>query len=185
MQIKPTGILGLLIIQPEQLSDERGYFSETFREDKLAEFGFTQKFIQDNHICSSEPYVLRGLHFQSPPYAQDKLLRVTKGSIYDVAVDIRLGSPTYGKWVGIELSEKNFTQLLVPAGFAHGYLTLMPDTEVIYKVSNVYSPNSEKGLMWDDPDLEIDWPLNGNTPQLSRKDKKQVSFGDFNSPFSC
>lgn len=176
MQITPTSIPDVLIIQPQKHGDERGFFSEIFREDKLAEFGFTERFIQDNHTYSAEPYVLRGLHFQSPPYAQDKLLRVIKGSIYDVAVDIRKGSPTFGNWVGLELSAQNFKQLLVPKGFAHGYLTLEPDTEVLYKVTNGYAPESDKGLMWNDSKIGIDWPLAGNEPQLSAKDKIQPSF---------
>jgi dTDP-4-dehydrorhamnose 3,5-epimerase len=177
LNIEKTEIENILLITPKIFGDSRGYFSETFRSDELAHMGFTKNFIQDNQSLSATPFTLRGLHFQTPPFAQDKLVRVNQGSIIDVAVDIRSGSPTYGKHVAVELSASNFKQLLVPAGFAHGFITLEPDTIVSYKVTNYYSPECDSGIIWDDPDLNIPWPSD-QKPVLSVKDAVLSTFKD-------
>lgn len=140
-------------------------------------------FVQDNHSYSSSKGVLRGLHFQLPPFAQDKLVRVVKGAIYDVAVDIRQGSPNFAKWCGLIVSAEAWNQILVPKGFAHGFLTLEPDTEVIYKVSDVYAPDCERSIRYDDPDIGIDWPLDGAEPVLSVKDLKAPLLRDTDTGF--
>lgn len=174
---------GLLTITPKKYGDDRGFFSETFNDKSLAEEGFKTKFVQDNQSLSVDTGVVRGLHFQSPPFAQDKLVRVLKGRILDVAVDIRKGSPTYGQHIAVELSAENWKQLLVPTGFAHGFCTLEPNTEVIYKVTNYYSPDHDHGLKWDDPDLAIEWPISNEEAILSEKDKGLPYFKDLDSPF--
>ncbi len=158
LEIRPTAIPGLVVLETRWFADERGAFSETFRQDRFAEAGISVSFMQDNQAVSKKAGTLRGLHFQKPPMAQSKLLRVTRGAIYDVAVDIRPGSPTYGKWVGMKLSAENRLQFFVPAGFAHGYLTLEDDTDVLYKVDAPYSPAVEGGLLWNDPAIGIEWP---------------------------
>ncbi|MGZ5965961.1 MAG: dTDP-4-dehydrorhamnose 3,5-epimerase, partial [Caulobacteraceae bacterium] len=147
--IRPLALPDVLLITPKKFGDERGFFSETYRKEALAAHGFDREFVQDNHSMSAKRGVLRGLHFQRPPHMQDKLLRVTRGAVYDVAVDIRIGSPTWGQWVGVELSADNWRQILVPAGFAHGFVTLTPDCEVLYKVTADYAPSSEGGLAWN------------------------------------
>jgi dTDP-4-dehydrorhamnose 3,5-epimerase len=177
MTISQTAIPDVLLITPPKFGDARGFFSEVYKDGALAEHGFDEVFTQDNHAYSAEAGVLRGLHYQSPPFAQDKLVRVIKGSIYDVAVDIRHGSPTFGKWVGVELSAENWQQLLVPKGFAHAYLTLEPDTEVLYKVTNPYAPECDKGILWNDPAIAIEWPIDG-APILSAKDEVQPLLAD-------
>jgi len=159
MQIRSLDIPDVLLIEPVRHGDARGFFSETYSRNALAAAGFDQEFVQDNHSRSSRRGTLRGLHFQQPPYAQDKLLRVTRGAILDVAVDVRKGSPTYGRHVAVELSEENWRQLLVPKGFAHGFQTLTDDCEVLYKVTGYYAPEAERGVLWNDPALGIDWPL--------------------------
>ncbi len=159
------------IIQPRKFEDSRGFFVETYSAPALQAAGIDLTFVQDNQSYSAEIGTLRGLHFQRPPFAQDKLVRVIRGRIWDVAVDMRRSSPTFGKWFGIELSAENQTQLLVPIGFAHGFLTLESDTEVIYKVSAPYSGSHDAGVAWDDPDLGIDWPLPVARPVLSDKDQ--------------
>ena len=161
----------VILVTPKRHGDARGFFSETFRADTFAEAGIPGPFVQDNHAYSQQPGVLRGLHFQKPPHAQAKLVRCTQGAIYDVAVDIRRTSPTYGRYVGAELSAENGAQLYVPEGFAHGYLTLTPDCHVQYKTSAYYAPETEGGLAWDDPELGIDWPIEGLDIILSEKDK--------------
>src|SRR5271165_3930359 len=158
------------LIRPRRFGDDRGWFSETYHSDKYRALGVSVAFVQDNHSLSRAPWVLRGLHFQTPPHAQDKLVRCLKGRIWDVAVDVRQGSPTFGRWVAAELSEENGCQLFVPVGFAHGFLTLTPDTEVAYKVSAPYSPDCDGGLIWNDPSLNVGWPLDGHSPVLSDKD---------------
>lgn len=181
MEIIALDIKEVLLIKPKQFGDNRGFFSETFRVDKLAEAGFARanEFIQDNHSFSAPKYTLRGLHFQSPPFAQDKLLRVTRGSILDVAVDIRANSPTYGQYVSAVLSADNWHQLLVPQGFAHGFLTLEENTEVQYKVTGYYSKEHDHGILWSDSDINIDWGLpSGVTPLLSEKDTQQPLLKD-------
>ena len=166
----------VILVTPKRHGDARGFFSETFRADTFAEAGIPGPFVQDNHAYSQQPGVLRGLHFQKPPHAQAKLVRCTQGAIYDVAVDIRQGSSTYGRYVGAELSAENGAQLYVPEGFAHGYLTLTPDCHVQYKTSAYYAPETEGGLAWDDPELGIDWPIEGLNIILSEKDKILPSF---------
>lgn len=153
----PTDIEGIVIVQPKRFGDHRGWFEETYHADTFADFGIDANFIQDNHAFTAQSGTLRGLHFQKPPMSQAKLLRVARGSIIDVAVDIRKGSPTFGRHVAVELSAANGMQLYVPRGFAHGYRTLEPDTHVLYKVDNHYAPDHEGGLLWNDLALNIDW----------------------------
>ena len=165
-------IPGLILAEPKKFGDHRGFFSETWSRKAFADAGLDLDFVQDNQSLSAPVGTLRGLHFQSPPFSQDKLVRVTRGRILDVAVDIRASSPTFGKHVAVELSAENWKQLLVPVGFAHGFVTLEPDTEVLYKVTAPYAPENDHGLAFDDPALGIDWrlPLSGLT--LSDKDRK-------------
>ena len=158
-EITRLAIPDVLLITPKRFGDERGFFSETYSRKALAEAGFDRDFVQDNHSVTSRRGALRGLHFQRAPFMQDKLLRVTRGAIFDVAVDIRRGSPTFGRWVGEELSAENWRQLFVPAGFAHGFVTLTENTEVLYKVTDYYAPQAEGGLAWNDPATGIDWPI--------------------------
>ncbi len=157
--IKTTDIQGVLLLEPRRFGDERGIFSEVFKASELAEAGFTRAFVQDNLARSGPKGVIRGLHMQSGDFAQDKLIRASKGSILDVAVDVRPGSETFGQSVAVVLSAQNWLQLLVPAGFAHGYCTLEEDCEVQYKVTAPYAPDHEEGLVWSDPALRIDWPV--------------------------
>ena len=170
MQVKDIG-MGVLEILPKKFGDARGFFAETWQRQRFHEAGITQDWMQDNQSLSTEPYVLRGLHFQLAPHAQDKLVRVIKGSIFDVAVDIRPGSPSFGRWVSRVLSAEAFNQLLVPKGFAHGFMTLEPHVEVLYKVSAPYAPECDRSIAWNDPALGIHWPLEaGREPVLSAKD---------------
>ncbi len=180
MEIKETNIKDLLIIQPRVFPDERGYFFESFNQAKLKEQGFDHRFVQDN-ISKSTKNVLRGLHFQAPPHAQGKLVQVIKGSVLDVAVDIRPGSPTYGEYYSILLSEENKTQLFIPAGFAHGFLTLEDDTIFSYKCTDFYNKESEQSILWNDSDINIKWGV--ENPTVSEKDRKAIKFQDFKSPF--
>jgi dTDP-4-dehydrorhamnose 3,5-epimerase len=168
MNLIETGFEGLFIIEPKLFKDDRGFFYESQSQKAFESVGLSYTFIQDNHAMSRDTQVLRGLHFQKPPFAQAKLVRVTKGAVYDVVVDLRQSSKTFKKWFGIELSGANFKQLLVPRGFAHGYLVLKPDTEFLYKVDNLYSPAHEGGILWSDPALSIDWMV--QKPILSPKD---------------
>ena len=172
VSVEETAIPAVKIVTPKKFGDHRGFFSETWSRKGFTEAGLDLDFVQDNQSLSGPVGTLRGLHFQSPPFAQDKLVRVTRGRILDVAVDIRVSSPTFGKHVAVELSAENWKQLLVPVGFAHGFVTLEPDTEVLYKVTAPYAPENDHGLAFDDPALGIDWrlPLSGLT--LSDKDRK-------------
>ncbi|WP_336810053.1 dTDP-4-dehydrorhamnose 3,5-epimerase [Bosea sp. MMO-172] len=172
LNVEETAIPAVKIVTPKKFGDHRGFFSETWSRKGFAEAGLDLDFVQDNQSLSGPVGTLRGLHFQSPPFAQDKLVRVTRGRILDVTVDIRTSSPTFGKHVAVELSAENWKQLLVPVGFAHGFVTLEPDTEVLYKVTAPYAPENDYGLAFDDPALGIDWrlPLSGLT--LSDKDRK-------------
>lgn len=168
--IRPTDLDGVLEIVPAKFGDDRGFFSETYNAARLAESGIDLTFVQDNHSLSARRGVLRGLHYQLPPRAQDKLIRVVRGAIFDVAVDIRRGSPTFARWVGVELSAEKWNQLLVPKGFAHGFVTLTENTEVVYKVTDYYSPAHDRSILYDDPDIAIDWPIPTDGLQLSNKD---------------
>ena len=158
-------------LRPKKFSDGRGYFSEVYNKTELADAGFEFDFIQDNHSLSGPRGTIRGLHFQVPPFAQTKLVRVVKGAIFDVAVDIRPDSPTYGRHASIVISAQRWNQVLIPAGFAHGYCTLEPDTEVLYKVDAAYSPQHDRGLQWNDPVLGIEWPIEPEKAVLSEKDR--------------
>ncbi len=184
MNIEQTGLEGLLVITPPRFGDARGFFAETYSAAKLAEQGITTEFVQDNHSLSAEVGTIRGLHFQAPPHAQDKLVLCGRGRLFDVAVDIRKGSPTYGQWFGIELTFENGKQLLVPAGFAHGFVTREPGTEIIYKCSDIYAPETEGAVIWNDPEIGIDWGLQGD-PILSGKDQVAGMLADLDSPFNC
>lgn len=162
----------VILVTPPRFADSRGWFSESFNERVDAERGIAVRFVQDNHSYSQHQFTLRGLHFQTEPHAQDKLVRCVRGRVWDVAVDVRRGSPTFARWAAAELTADGGEQIFIPTGFAHGFLTLEPDCEVIYKVSDFYDPASEAGLKWDDPDLAIDWPLPaGAAPMLSAKDE--------------
>jgi dTDP-4-dehydrorhamnose 3,5-epimerase len=170
MKVTPTAIEGVLIIEPKVFGDERGFFFESFNQRAFNEaVGHTVDFVQDNHSRSAKG-VLRGLHFQRPPHAQGKLVRVTQGSVFDVVVDIRPDSPTFGRWVGAELSGANHRQMWIPAGLAHGFLVTSDSADFLYKTTDYYRPESEGSVRWDDPDLAIAWPLDGITPALSAKD---------------
>jgi dTDP-4-dehydrorhamnose 3,5-epimerase len=171
MKIERFNIEGIFSIIPIKREDHRGFFSETYNKDALAAEGVPANFVQDNHVYSAKPGVLRGLHFQIPPRAQGKLIRCTRGAIWDVNVDIRRGSPTYGKHVAVELSAANWKQLWVPIGFAHGYVTLEEDCEVIYKVTDSWAPECERGVAWDDPGLGIDWRLPAADLRLADRDR--------------
>ncbi|MFN3867590.1 MAG: dTDP-4-dehydrorhamnose 3,5-epimerase [Hyphomicrobiaceae bacterium] len=184
MIIEPTSIPDVRIVTPKIFRDARGFFSETFNAQALAEAGIVGTFVQDNQSLSVQPGVIRGLHFQIAPRAQDKLIRVTRGAILDVAVDIRKGSPSYGRHVAVELSADNWRQLWVPKGFAHGFCTLQPDTEVIYKVTDFYAPECDRGIAWDDPALAIAWPVPAGGAILSDKDRKAPRLADIEPPFA-
>ncbi|MCG3686195.1 dTDP-4-dehydrorhamnose 3,5-epimerase [Aliarcobacter butzleri] len=178
-----TSIPDVVIIEPKVHGDARGYFVETFRADKLEEFiGYKINFCQDNESKSSKG-VLRGLHYQLPPYAQTKLVRVIKGRVLDIAVDIRKGSPTFGKYVAVELTAENKKQMLVPRGFAHGFVVLEDDTVFAYKVDNYYSPQCDRGIAYDDESLNIDWILKKEELNLSAKDTKQPKLNETNDLF--
>lgn len=183
MKIEETNIPGVVVITPARFGDARGWFSETWNAAKFAAAGFDLNFVQDNHSFSAQKGTLRGLHYQRPPHAQDKLVRCTRGAILDVAVDIRRGSPQYGAWVGVELTAENGRQLLVPKGFLHGFLTLTENTEVQYKCTDLYAPDCDAGIRWDDPTIGVDWGLNGVAPVLSAKDQVAPLLAGFDSPF--
>ncbi|MBD3845146.1 dTDP-4-dehydrorhamnose 3,5-epimerase [Bosea sp. SSUT16] len=172
LSVEGMAIPAVKMITPKKFSDHRGFFSETWSRKAFAEAGLDLDFVQDNQSLSAPVGTLRGLHFQSPPFAQDKLVRVTRGRILDVAVDIRASSPSFGQHVAVELSAENWKQLLVPVGFAHGFVTLEPDTEVLYKVTAPYAPENDHGLAFDDPALGIDWRLPADKLTLSDKDRK-------------
>jgi len=160
-------IPGLVIIEPRAFSDDRGFFLESYKKSDFVKNGIDVEFVQDNHSRSSKG-VLRGLHYQKPPYAQAKLVRVLKGTVWDIAVDIRKNSPTYKKWIGVELSEENRRMFYIPEGFAHGFIALSDEVHLLYKCSNEYSPTSDAGIIWNDPEFAIDWPV--EKPLLSEKD---------------
>ena len=159
MNVIETTLAGVLILEPKVFGDARGWFMESWSKKKMEDAGIFVDFVQDNHSFSAEKGTLRGLHYQLNPMAQAKLLRVSRGTIFDVAVDIRRGSPTYAKWVGIELSAENHRQLFIPRGFAHGFVTLTNDVEVLYKADNLYAPECDGNIRWDDPEIGIKWPI--------------------------
>ncbi len=181
MKVTATALPDVLLIEPARFGDNRGFFSESWNKERMAEHGISVDFVQDNHSLSSAVGTVRGLHFQAPPNAQAKLVRCGRGVLFDVAVDIRKGSPTYGQWVGEELSFENGKQLFIPEGFAHGFITRTPDTEIIYKCNAYYAPESDGAILWDS--CGIDWGFNG-TPELSAKDANAPSFTSFDSPFT-
>lgn len=182
MQVELTPLVGLMILTPDRFADDRGFFSESWNQARLREHGIDVEFVQDNHSLSRQTGTVRGLHFQAPPHAQDKLVRCGRGRLYDIAVDIRRGSPTYGSWFGTELSAENGRQMLVPKGFLHGFATCEPDTEICYKCSDYYAPECDGAVRFDDPDIGIDWALNGPAI-LSAKDEHAQRFADFDTPF--
>lgn len=184
VEVRNLGLDGVFEIRPRKFADERGFFSETWNAVELARSGIDIGFVQDNHSLSSLRGTLRGLHFQMPPFAQVKLVRVLRGAIFDVAVDIRNGSPTFGQWVGIELSATDWNQILVPKGFAHGFVTLAPDTEVIYKVSAPYSQPHDRAIRFDDPAIGVQWPVAVGDVVLSAKDAAAPLLADIETGFS-
>lgn len=183
MKVTETKLDGVVVIEPARFADDRGFFSESWNKQRMHDAGITTDWVQDNHSLSTQIGTLRGLHFQSPPHAQAKLVRCGQGALFDVAVDVRRGSPTYGQWVGVDLTAENGKQLLIPAGFLHGFVTRAPDTEVIYKCSDYYAPDCDGAVRFDSAQLGIDWGLNGQPPVLSDKDANAQSFAEFDSPF--
>lgn len=183
MLIKPTTLQDVFTLHPKKFGDDRGFFSETFSLKAFNDTVPNVDFVQDNHSFSAEVGVLRGLHFQTPPMAQGKLVRVTRGKVLDVIVDIRKGSPTYGKHEGFEISAENWTQLWVPPGFAHAFCTLESNTEFLYKVTNYYSPDHDGGIRFDDADVAIKWPLPHDQLTLSAKDKILPTLAELDNPF--
>ena len=183
LDVIPTALDGVLIVIPKRHGDARGFFSETWNRERAHAAGIICDFVQDNHSLSSQTGTLRGLHYQSPPHAQDKLVRCGRGRLLDVAVDIRHGSPTYGKWVAEELSFENGKQLFIPKGFLHGFVTLAPDTEIIYKCSDYYAPDCDGAVRFDDPDIGIDWGLGTTQPHLSDKDRRAPLLRDIVTGF--
>jgi dTDP-4-dehydrorhamnose 3,5-epimerase len=183
MNVQDTEIPAVKLIRPKRFSDARGFFAEIYNRRLLQEAGIDADFLQDNQSVSVPRGTIRGLHFQSPPCEQAKLVRCARGAIFDVAVDIRRSSPTYGRHVSAILTGEGGEQFWVPHGFAHGFCTLTPDAEVLYKVDAYYAPAHDAGLVWNDPDLAIGWPLDGAIPTLSDKDRLLPAFRDFRSPF--
>nr|WP_298898245.1 dTDP-4-dehydrorhamnose 3,5-epimerase [uncultured Altererythrobacter sp.] len=184
MKVETTPLEGLLLLRPKRFVDSRGHFSETYSSRVFAKQGIELQFVQDNHSLSVNANTVRGLHFQAPPRAQAKLVRCGHGALFDVAVDIRNGSPTYGQWFGAELSSDNGIQIFIPVGFAHGFITRAPDTEIVYKCSDYYAPETEGALRFNDPDIGINWGLDGTPAILSEKDAAAGSLADFDSPFT-
>jgi len=183
MEILNLDIPDVKILKPVQHKDQRGFFSEIFSQPTLAAAGMELEVVQENFAFSVQPHTVRGLHFQAAPYAQDKLIQVVRGAIFDVAVDLRQGSPWYGQYVSAEISADNWNQILVPVGFAHGLVTLEPNTAVIYKVTAPYSPEHEGGVRWDDPDLQIPWPVNAQQALLSERDQAMPLLCELDTPF--
>jgi dTDP-4-dehydrorhamnose 3,5-epimerase len=183
LEIRPLELDGLVEILPARFGDDRGFFSEVWNAAAMKEAGFDLDFVQDNHSYSAAKGVLRGLHFQVPPAAQVKLVRVSRGSVFDVAVDLRRDSPTFGKWAGLTLSAEKWNQILVPVGFAHGFVTLEDHTEVQYKVTAPYRADLDRAIRWDDPDIGIDWPVGGDQLELSAKDRAAPSLSATDTGF--
>jgi dTDP-4-dehydrorhamnose 3,5-epimerase len=172
LEVQALAIQDIKIIRPQKFEDSRGFFSETYNSKAYKNAGIDLDFVQDNHALSKAAGIIRGLHYQGRPFAQDKLVRVVRGRIFDVAVDLRRSSPTFGKWVGAEISAESWDQILIPIGFAHGLCTLEPNTEVIYKVTNYYSRHHDLGVRWNDSDLGVTWPVPDHQAELSDKDRK-------------
>jgi dTDP-4-dehydrorhamnose 3,5-epimerase len=183
VEIRPLNIAEVKLVVPEIHRDPRGFLSETYSRREMAAAGIAAEFVQDNHSLSLEAGTLRGLHFQAPPHVQRKLVRVVRGSVFDVAVDIRSGSPTFGQHVSALLSAENRIQMWIPAGFAHGFCTLEPNTEVIYKVTDYYSPACDRGIQWDDTALGIKWPVDAGKVRLSDKDRRQPALSEMAPAF--
>ena len=183
LEILPTEIPDVRVIRPRSFEDARGSFRETYNRKRFFDHGITLEFVQDNESFSAKAGTVRGMHFQSPPFAQDKLVRVLSGRTLNVALDIRVSSPTYRRWVARELSSDNALQLLVPIGFAHGFCTLEPDTRVLYKVTAHYSPEHDRGFLWNDPSIGIHWPVDAADAVLSDKDCDQPQFGSLPTYF--
>jgi dTDP-4-dehydrorhamnose 3,5-epimerase len=184
MELAETNLKDVYVVTPRRFGDHRGFFSETWNRKVWEDAGINCEWVQDNHSLSAQAGTLRGLHFQAPPKAQDKLVRVVSGAVFDVAVDIRVGSPSYGKWVGVELSAENGRQLYIPKGFLHGFVTLQPNTQFVYKCSDYYDSEADGGIRWDDPTIGIEWGVDLATITLSDKDKDAIFLTDFVSPFS-
>ena len=183
MEVIETAIPAVKLLTPRRFGDARGFFTETWNARRMTEIGLDIAFVQDNFSHSAEVGTVRGLHYQRPPNAQGKLVRVARGRVLDVAVDVRKGSPTYGKWVAEELSWENGAMLWVPRGFLHGFVTLEPDTDVVYKVDGFYAPDCDGAIRFDDPDLAIDWGIDPAKAVLSAKDAAAPAFRDFETPF--
>ena len=183
MIVEETGLAGLLVITPARHGDARGFFSESYNRARMAEHGVPMEFVQDNHSLSGKVGTVRGLHFQAPPHAQDKLVRCGRGRLFDVAVDIRAGSPTFGQWFGVELTFENAKQLFIPKGFLHGFATREPDTEIIYKCSDYYAPACDGAVRYDDPAIGIDWGLGKQEAVLSGKDAAAPLLSQIDNPF--
>jgi dTDP-4-dehydrorhamnose 3,5-epimerase len=178
IEVRELELAGVYEITPRRFGDDRGFFSETYSAPGLAAAGIDLTFVQDNHSLSRKAGVLRGLHYQLPPFAQGKLVRVISGAILDVAVDVRKSSPTFGRWLALEVSAKRWSQILVPKGFAHGFVTLVPDTEVIYKVTERYAPECDRSIRFDDPAIGIDWRVSAADVTLSDKDRNALLLAD-------
>ncbi|MBN1558807.1 dTDP-4-dehydrorhamnose 3,5-epimerase [candidate division KSB1 bacterium] len=183
MKFIPTAIPDVIIIEPKIFGDSRGYFMETYKEPLFRENGISAQFVQDN-MSKSVKGTLRGLHYQLDPHAQGKLVRVVRGSVFDVAVDIRRGSPTFGNWIGVELTEENKRSMWIPAGFAHGFYVFSDFAEFTYKCTDIHTPHAERGIIWNDPQINIDWPIAGGLLQLSKKDANNPLFKDAEYNFS-
>jgi dTDP-4-dehydrorhamnose 3,5-epimerase len=184
MLIEDTPLEGVKVITPHRFGDARGFFSETWNRSGMAGHGVGYDFVQDNQSISEKAGTVRGMHFQSPPHAQDKLVRCGRGALLDVAVDVRVGSPSFGRWFGVELSAENGKQLLVPRGFLHGFVTLQPDTEILYKCSDYYSSECDRTVRFDDPDIGVDWGIDPSSAILSEKDANAPFLRDIQSPFT-
>lgn len=185
MDTRTLQIPGPVILIPRKFGDARGFLSETYSDDAFSANVAAVRFVQENHSYSEHAGTIRGIHFQIPPHAQGKLVRVVRGAIFDVAVDLRVGSPNFGRSATAELSAANWSQLWIPAGFGHGFCTLAPDTEVIYKLTAAYRPDSERGIAWNDPDLAIAWPLGQQAPHLSDRDRQLPCLADTPAYFRC
>lgn len=183
MEIEHTHLQGVVILTPARHGDARGFFSESWNKARMDAEGLTYDFVQDNHSLSQAVGTVRGLHYQRLPHAQAKLVRCGQGALFDVAVDIRTGSPTYGQWIGVELTAQNGKQLLIPAGFLHGFVTRVPDTEIIYKCTDYYAPECDGAVRYDDPAIGIDWGLGTDAPLLSDKDANAPLLADIGTPF--